>query len=219
MCRGLSGRWKAEISHATMYCGHTYNTLHPPGSLSRPNERHGCDPAQTGRHTSTPGSCLAPSGLLSLPTDEGISQHTCVYTCVCPCPQARTPLKRQLVVIKCNDMYMSTDSICVGSHLCCNASERSYVCLNHKIWFIRFQTITLSSLKRSQEPLALTSLPNEAVIEPPGSRLHISGSLLMKLAAGSTENRYISTCLRFAASVSLNVLKKQFTGNYSRTLC
>lgn len=142
-----------------------------------------------------------------------------MYACVCPCPRVRTPLRHQLVVIKCNDMYRSTDSVCVGSDLCRNASELSCMCLNHKICFIRFQTITLSSLKRSREPLALTSLPNEAVIEPPGSRLHISGSLLMKLAAGSTENHYISTRLHFAASVSLNVLKKQFTGNYSRTLC
>lgn len=39
----------------------------------------------------------------------------------------------------------------------------------------------------------------------------------MKLA-GPIENRYISACLHFAASDSLNVLKKQFTGNYSRTL-
>lgn len=40
----------------------------------------------------------------------------------------------------------------------------------------------------------------------------------MKLAAGPIENRYISACLHFVASDSLNVLKKQFTGNYSRTL-
>lgn len=86
------------------------------------------------------------------------------------------------------------------------------MCLNHKICFIRFQTITLSSLKCSREPLALTSLPNEAVIELHGSRLHISGSLLMKLAAGTTENRYISARLHFVALVSLTVLKKQFLG-------
>lgn len=40
----------------------------------------------------------------------------------------------------------------------------------------------------------------------------------MKLAAGPIENRYISARLHFAASDSLNVLKRQFTGNYSRTL-
>lgn len=84
LCRGIGGRWRAEISHATMYCGHTYNTLHPPGSLGRPNKRHGCDSTLTGRHTSTLGSCLAPSGLLLLPTDEGTSK----YVCVC-CPHAQ----------------------------------------------------------------------------------------------------------------------------------
>ncbi len=148
-----------------------------------------------------------------------VSHSIRVYACVCPCPRARTPLKRQLVVIKCNDMYISTVSVCGGFDLCSNARELSCMCLNHKICFIRFQAITLSSLKHSQEPLALTSLPNEAVIEPPGSRLHISGTLLMKLAAGSTENHYISASLHFVASVCLNALKKQFTGNYSRTLC
>lgn len=40
----------------------------------------------------------------------------------------------------------------------------------------------------------------------------------MKLAAGPMENSYTSTRLHFAALDGLNVLKKQFTGNYSRTL-
>lgn len=58
-----------------------------------------------------------------------VSHSIRVYACVCPCPRARTPLKRQLVVIKCNDMYMSTDSICVGSHLCHNAIANSPTCV------------------------------------------------------------------------------------------
>lgn len=93
LVQGLGGRWKAEISHATMYCGHTYNTLHPPGSLSRPNERHGCDPTQTGRNTSTPGSCLTPSGLLSLPMETRVYNSIHVYACVCPCPRGENITK------------------------------------------------------------------------------------------------------------------------------
>lgn len=114
-----------------------------------------------------PGGTHPPRAAVSLPLVYSHCQwrrgYITVYMCTLVCVHvhgARTPLKRQLVVIKCNDMYMSTDSICVGSHLCCNARKVYYMSVDHKICFIRCKTITLSSLKCSQEPLALTSLPN-----------------------------------------------------------
>lgn len=77
-----------------------------------------------------PGGTHPPRAAVSLPLVYSRCQwrrgYITVYMCTLVCVHvhgARTSLKRQLVVIKCNDMYMSTDSFCVGSHLCCNARK------------------------------------------------------------------------------------------------
>lgn len=81
-----------------------------------------------------PGGTHPPRAAVSLPLVYSrcqwmrVSHSIHVYACVCPCPWARTPLKRQLVVIKCNDMYMSTDSICVGS-ICVEMLVNSLACV------------------------------------------------------------------------------------------
>ncbi len=55
-----------------------------------------------------------------------LSHSIRVYACVCP--RARTPLKHQLVVIKCNDMYISTVRVC-GGLICVAMLENSPTCV------------------------------------------------------------------------------------------